>query len=72
MIEQPQHLGSGSGSPTTPALLMIFVTESERQQVELAASLRGQTVEEYVTRAINAAMRRQGVDAVLLKESDDD
>jgi hypothetical protein len=59
-------------APSPDKALTIPATDSEREQVELAASLRGQTAEEYITRAINAAMRKQGVDAVLFKESDDE
>jgi uncharacterized protein (DUF1778 family) len=59
-----------SERPSAP--LYIRLTRDEVKQVKLAASLQGHTIEEYVKRAINAALRKQGVDAVLLKESDDE
>lgn len=48
--------------------ILIVASDSMRRQVELAASLRGFTVVEYVKRAINASMRSEGVDAELFAE----
>lgn len=59
-----------SSSPAQDALTLP--SSDELRWVEHAASLRGQTAEEYVKRAINAALRKQGVDAVLFGESDDE
>lgn len=48
--------------------ITIRVTEDERAWVEHAASLVGLSLAEYVKRAINARLRREGVDAVLIRE----
>jgi len=52
--------------------LLIMATRDEFDQVKLAARLRHMPIEEYVKRAVNAQMRKEGVDAVLFRESDDD
>jgi len=49
--------------------LMVTVTADERDWVKHAASLKGQTLREYVIRAINASLRRDGVDAVCIREN---
>jgi hypothetical protein len=54
------------------APLEIIVTDDEAAQVRHAARLRHLSTGEYIKRAINASLRREGVDAVLLRESDDD
>lgn len=46
----------------------IVVSLDEYDWVKHAASLRGLSVAEYVKRAINAQLRREGVDAVLIRE----
>lgn len=46
-------------------------SEDETEQLRLAASLKHMTVAEYVRRAINAQLRKEGVDAVLMKEAGD-
>lgn len=63
-----------SGEP--PAEKVVGVTvDIEAEAVSWiahAASLRDQTLGEYIKRAVNAALRKQGVDAVLIAESDDE
>jgi D-alanyl-D-alanine dipeptidase len=56
---------------TEPSLNIPFSAE-ELDWVAHAARLRSLTTVEYVRRAINLSLRQEGVDAVLLKESDDD
>jgi uncharacterized protein (DUF1778 family) len=51
--------------------LIIRATKEEVDYVKHAASLRGLSMAEYVKRAINASLRRQGVDAVLFRERND-
>jgi hypothetical protein len=51
--------------------LVITVNRAEREQVKLAASLKLMSVREYVRRAINRSLVRDGVDAVLLRELED-
>lgn len=69
-------LALGAPPPAAPSpkpeTLTIVATDSEVEFLAVAAGLRAQSVEEYVKRAINAALRKQGVDAVLFKESDDE
>jgi len=48
--------------------IIILATAQERDQVALAARLRDLTPAEYVKRAINASLRREGIDAVLFSE----
>jgi len=48
--------------------IVISVTVEEYERVENAAASRWQTVIEYVRAAINASLRREGVDAVFLAE----
>ncbi len=50
----------------------ISVSLDERRWVEHAARLRHISLSEYVRQAINASLRREGVDAVLLRTSEDD
>jgi len=52
-------------------IFVIPTTIEEQKWVEHAARLRDLSLVEYVRRAINAQLRREGVDAVLLHESDD-
>ena len=49
----------------------LTITGPELNYVTHAASLRGQSLLEYVTRAINAALIKQGVDAELFAENDE-
>jgi hypothetical protein len=49
----------------------IRTTNDEYEWVEHAASLCGLDVDQYVRQAINASLRREGVDAVLLKTDED-
>jgi hypothetical protein len=51
-------------------VVWLPMTKDEHYWVSHAASLRSLSFHEYVVRAINASLRREGVDAVLLKESD--
>jgi hypothetical protein len=53
------------------APLLIPMTPDERDWVQHAARLRGLPYVEYVRRAINASLRHEGVDAVLLAQTDD-
>lgn len=48
-------------------LIGVNVSEQERDYVEHAAKLRGLSLQQYVKRAINEALQRDGVDALLLK-----
>lgn len=52
-------------------LIRVEVTSNEKHHVQHAAGLRGLTTSEYVKRAINAQLRREGVDAVLIRQSDE-
>jgi uncharacterized protein (DUF1778 family) len=52
--------------------LQITATEEEARWVDHAAALNHQTTEEFIKRAINARLQRQGVNAVLFRESDDE
>lgn len=54
----------------TDARLIIRATKDEVDWVKHAADLRGLSMAEYVKRAINAQLQREGVDAVLFRESD--
>ena len=56
----------------TEPRLNIPISSVELDWVEHAASLRGLQSVEYVRRAINLSLRNEGVDAVLLAESDDE
>jgi hypothetical protein len=49
----------------------LYATREEYEQVKLAASLRHLSMPEYIRQALNAQMRREGVDAVLFEERDD-
>jgi hypothetical protein len=49
--------------------LEIACTDEELDWVRHAAKLRGLSLVEYVKRAINASLQREGVDAVLFRES---
>ena len=49
-------------------MIKIPCTQDELHQVRLAAQLKGQTLQDYVIKAINAALIKDGVDAVLLIE----
>ncbi len=51
--------------------ISIDASKEEADWVRHAAKLHGVNVSEYVKRAINAALRKQGVDAVLFAERDD-
>ena len=58
-------------TPPTPRTPIRFVvTVEERDYVKHAASLRNLTLREYIVRAINASLRRDGVDALLIMQSD--
>lgn len=46
----------------------VRLTDEELDWLKHASGLRGLTVNEYVRRAINMSMRKEGVDAVLMKE----
>ncbi len=61
------------GPPQRPkaARLIIRTTAEELDWVKHAADLRGLSMAEYVTRAINVQLRREGGDAVLFRQSDD-
>ncbi len=50
------------------ARLGVRVSAEELDWVQHAASLRALSLSEYVREAINARLRREGVDAVLLRE----
>lgn len=47
---------------------VLTLSADEREWLEHAASLNGLTIREYVVRAVNDRLRKQGVDAVLLRE----
>lgn len=49
--------------------IVIKATEEEYDWVCHAAKLRGLSLQEFVKRAINATLVKQGVDAVLFAES---
>lgn len=51
--------------------IKFSVTKDERDWVKHAARLRNLTLREYIIQAINASLRREGVDAVLIKERGD-
>ena len=53
------------------ATLNLKLSAEELDWVEHAARLRHIPTEEYVRRAINLSLRKEGVDAVLLEESDE-
>lgn len=55
---------------TKGARLILRATQDELRQVKHAASLRGLSMAEYVKRAINHSMMREGVDAVLFRVAD--
>ena len=48
--------------------IVITMTKNEREWIQHAARLRHLSLREYVVRSINASLRREGVDAVLLRE----
>lgn len=50
------------------ARLILRVTRNELDWVKRAARLRHLSLAEYVKRAINASLQREGVDAVLFTE----
>lgn len=52
--------------------ILLVLSEEEHDWVRHAAALRSLSLDEYVKRAINAQLRHEGVDAVLLRQSDDD
>lgn len=51
--------------------LSVYCMEEEREWVKHAAKLRGLSMAEYVKRAVNAALIRDGVDAYLFAEKDE-
>jgi predicted DNA binding CopG/RHH family protein len=53
-----------------PTRIVIRASEDELDWVKHAASLRQMSLAEYVKRAINTQLRREGVDAVLFRERD--
>jgi len=53
-------------------VIRLRVTRDEREQIKLAAKLCALSSDQYIRRAINALLRHQGVDAVLLREKGDD
>lgn len=53
-------------------MLRVQMTADERNWVRHAADLRHLPIEEYVKRAINTQLRHEGVDAVLIRQSDDE
>jgi uncharacterized protein (DUF1778 family) len=53
------------------ARFVLRLNAEERDWVEHAASLVHQSMTEYIRRAINMRLRREGVDAVLLRQDDD-
>lgn len=50
--------------------LILRVTKDELDWVKHAAALREMSLAEYVRRAINASLLKEGVDAVLFRTSD--
>lgn len=61
-----------SVDPPAKAVGVVVDIESDAvAYITHAASLREQSLGEYIKRAVNAALRKQGVDAVLIAESDD-
>lgn len=56
-------------TPDTRETLTIPISGDELAWVRHAAGLRRLSLAEYVRRAINLSLSREGVDAVLLKES---
>lgn len=52
----------------SPAGIAIFDSREESDWVKHAARLRGMSWREYVRRAVNERLQRDGVDAVLLRE----
>jgi len=50
-------------------VIVMRVSEDEREWVKHAAALRGLSLTEYIKRAVNASLCREGVDAVLFAES---
>lgn len=48
--------------------IQVSATDTEYDWLAHAAKLRGLTIREYVVKAINASLRREGVDAVLFRE----
>lgn len=50
--------------------LVIRADREEIEQLKLAARLRHLPLAEYIKRALNAQMRREGVDAVLFAVPD--
>ena len=53
------------------ATLVVRGTQQEIDWVKHAASLRHLSVSEYVKRAVNAQLRKEGVDAVLFELLDE-
>ena len=68
--ELVQRLAAASTPAPEPEKELV-ITGSELDYVTHAANLRGQSLLEYVKRAINAALMKQGVDAVLFGEDDE-
>jgi uncharacterized protein (DUF1778 family) len=52
--------------------LVVRVSAEELDWLKHAAKLRHRSVSEYVKRALNAQLRREGVDAVLFKLRDEE
>jgi hypothetical protein len=55
-----------------PHRLSVAASRDEYEWVLHAAKLRHMSAAEYIRRAINASLRREGVDAVLFRESADE
>lgn len=55
-----------------PARFNMKASADELDWLKHAASLRNLSMSEYVRQAINARLRREGVDAVLFREKDDE
>ncbi len=49
-------------------VLRLMVTPEEKRQIQLAATLKGMTITEFIKHACNERLRKDGVDAVLFPE----
>jgi uncharacterized protein (DUF1778 family) len=55
----------------TASTIRLQATVEEHDWLKHAARLRHISVAEYIRRALNVSLRREGVDAVLFRESDE-
>jgi hypothetical protein len=72
----PSHLrhttaAAAGEAPGGSMIHRLRLTLEEHDYVKHAASLKSLSMSEYIKRAINAQLRREGVDAVLIRQSDD-